>query len=306
MFLIFTFFIFSIQFKFVNKIKLPPKEIPAPFTLSSNGNYIIFSNGETIKIWNIKRDRESISYRVEGETIRFLTFSPNEELFILVDKKVEIFRFKDLKKIKTLNLQFTPLILSFSPDGKYFAIAGNGVIQIFDAAKLIELKRLFFDAKEISSLSFSSNGKYLAAANFLGEFKIWNIENGTEDTIILRKIGKKSYCLIFSPKGNYLATTSKRRNVELWDYYLLKRVAIFNHPKDVLFDFHPSGEYIFIANWRCFRAPFLKTEISVWRICDSQLMLRQKFFDVIKFCFSKNGNIVAFLKEKEIEIYKLD
>ena len=106
--------------------------------------------------------------------------------------------------------------LSFSPDGRFIAVADPGDIKIYDLLSGKIYKTLTGHKSLISSLSYSPDGKYLASGSFDRSVIIWNLENGG---ILKKLIGHidRVVSVSFSNDGKLLASGSWDNTVKIWN-----------------------------------------------------------------------------------------
>ena len=105
--------------------------------------------------------------------------------------------------------------LSFAPDGKQLASAGNDrLVRVWDVASGTMLTALTGHTHAVSALAYAPDGKLLVSAGTDGSVRVWDrAGNGSR---VLRNQGYALYAAAFSPDG-VLATAGKDRIVTLWD-----------------------------------------------------------------------------------------
>ncbi|MGE5224580.1 MAG: BTAD domain-containing putative transcriptional regulator, partial [Omnitrophica WOR_2 bacterium] len=137
---------------------------------------------------------------------------------------VQAFRLRD-----TLNIESRPYGVAFDPSGSRIATASqDGAIRIWDMDEnglkvdptpvLTLSNPLDYLVYSSYNVSFSPDGKQLAAVSAEYTVKIWDSTNGE----LLRSLkGHTSYLtsLTFSPDGKLLATGSADHTVSIWDIY---------------------------------------------------------------------------------------
>jgi WD40 repeat protein len=106
--------------------------------------------------------------------------------------------------------------VAFDSAGQWVAFAGDGGrIELFDLKAGKSASNWKAHDREIRSLSFSRDGKYLASAGEDVEARIWNAVGGT---LLQALPGQKvkAYTVAFSPTENSVAVGRADGRVELW------------------------------------------------------------------------------------------
>lgn len=138
--------------------------------------------------------------------------------------------------------------VSFSPDGKQLASAGNdGAIRIWDVASGQAVGALSGHRHPINALAYSPDGKWLASVSTNGSVRVWDRANGNTSRM-LRAEGYAVYALAFAPNGQ-LATAGKDRAVTLWNITNGKVVrTLEGHKSDIhALALSPSGRSLVSA-----------------------------------------------------------
>lgn len=136
--------------------------------------------------------------------------------------------------------------VQFSPDGKTLAAAGgapgrSGEIRLWNletrAARL--LSGTHHDV--VYSLSWSADGKALAAGSYDHLVSLWDTATGQARS--LKDHTDAVYGVAFSPDGRRLASVSADRTVKVWDPVSGKRLFTLSDATAELYSvaFHPSG-----------------------------------------------------------------
>jgi WD40 repeat protein len=106
---------------------------------------------------------------------------------------------------------------AISPSGKVIAIATRHQIHLasLPSGSLMSSPTKYFD-KWISSVAFSSDGKYLASSDDDGTITLWD---GTNFQMItqLDMVKESVFSLAFSPDEQYLAVLGDYNNIHLWE-----------------------------------------------------------------------------------------
>jgi small GTP-binding protein len=107
---------------------------------------------------------------------------------------------------------------TLSPDGQFLAMpSNNGIIQILDL-KSKKIFRTYLHPSHIASISWSPDGRNLAIAGGINDRKVYvyNVSAGK----IHRFLGEHHNAisdLVWSPKGDIIASCSHGRTIRLWD-----------------------------------------------------------------------------------------
>ena len=114
--------------------------------------------------------------------------------------------------------------LAFSPNGKLLATAWVTQVIVWDAASGQRLFTLSGNSVgtslgynlSVGQVSFSPDGKRLAAANMDGTTKVWEIATQAE-LLSLAACGLPCKAVAFNADGSRLATAGDEGNIKLWD-----------------------------------------------------------------------------------------
>lgn len=183
--------------------------------------------------------------------------------------------------------------VSFSPDRRYFATAGETVRLYLNGKKVVEfeakssgkdsscfVKCIFRDVK------FSLDGKQIAAAQSDGVIIIWSISG--QKLTEFKAHSDVAESVNFSPDGKLLATSSNRDyEARLWNLSGQK-LADLNGHKDIVksLTFSPDGKLIATAS-------FDKT-VRLWNLAGKQLAeFKGHENRVNDVTFSPDGKLIA-------------
>ncbi|MCG9126987.1 hypothetical protein JT359_05230 [Candidatus Poribacteria bacterium] len=106
--------------------------------------------------------------------------------------------------------------IAFSPNSKYIAIGTWVGIWLYDLMTLSPIALWESERGMIGKVTFSDNGKWLAASNSDNNLKVWDVQRG----VCIAQMETESYIsgLTFSPDNSYLASASVRSSsVEVWN-----------------------------------------------------------------------------------------
>lgn len=178
---------------------------------SSNGKYLATASlDNTVSVWDVPSWKEVA--RINHPKHEYaIDFSPNGELLAVASENdgetigwQHMARIWDLDhslEVARLNHSSGVCNVAFSSDGK-LATADENAASVWDFGTGKEL--LHINSSNISSMSFSLDGKYIATADFYGLVKIWDTNTSREVARMLH--GDQVNAMAFSPDGKYLAT----------------------------------------------------------------------------------------------------
>ena len=113
--------------------------------------------------------------------------------------------------------------IEFSPDGNQFAVATTTGIWIYDSHTGKQINRFEGHMGGANAISYSGNGKLLAAAHQDLTIRLWEPTNKPQkdQTPALRGHKGKIYAVTFSPddRSSMLASASADKTIRLWDPY---------------------------------------------------------------------------------------
>ncbi|MCS7245344.1 MAG: dynamin family protein, partial [candidate division WOR-3 bacterium] len=230
-------------------VNLPHNKPVEAVSFSPDEKYLAsIEYGGTIRVWSVDNWKEVIAFTFNHDFLPDMyniLFNPNGKLlaiiyiYTLIKKKlIRILSSENMEVINSMSYDYYLLYsISFSPDGKYFAVASKeGVIKIWSTENWKEITTLKEDRDTTYSISFSPDGKYLASAGSDAIIKIWDLDNKEEIATLKGHQGSvKAVC--FSPDGKYLASAGDDKTVKVWfidlSYFEKNLPEILNDLKDI-------------------------------------------------------------------------
>jgi WD40 repeat protein len=181
----------------------------------------------TAKIWDVGSGQ--LLYSLEndsGETSSSVAFSPDGKILATAwMTQVILWDTESAEKIYTFSGQSVGTDIgynlgvgqiSFSPDGKYLALANlDGESRIWDLALHAETLSIKSEDQPAKAIAYSSNGNLLATGGDEGVVRVWDSGSGEEKFAL--PLGGIIHRIAFSPKDSRLAAASEDGSVKVWD-----------------------------------------------------------------------------------------
>ena len=195
--------------------------------------------------------------------------------------------------------------LAFSPDGKHIALGRFGQVQLLNAGSGAVVDTLDGHADLVRALSFSPDGRFLAAAggspSEFGEVKIWNIET-RESSATIRGHSDCIYAVDFSSDGTQVVTGSYDKLIELWDVSTGERIKTLKDHVDAVYavDFGRRGTDLLSGA--------ADRSVKLWRLQSGKpsLTLSEPLAGVLSAAFHPSARrIAAAGADKTIRVWEI-
>lgn len=129
--------------------------------------------------------------------------------------------------------------------------AGNNrEVILWNSADGGVVARLNGHQRDVNSLAFSPDGRFLASGSADQTIRVWDLHEGREWAILAGHTGEVT-CVRFSPDGRTIASSSWDASIKLWDVDTRKEKAtLLGHKGAVTsLSFHPSGRLLASGSW---------------------------------------------------------
>ena len=290
-----TFQIFSIETgECVSSINGHINEIYG-LSFSQDGNFIISSAQEGIKLWDIKNNKFVAFY--DGDFSRFALSPNNKQLAIFIDKDktLTLWDIHSRKNIKSISLgnNFDPfwVSLDYSVNGKYILFKSSSeCISVYDA-QLNNIEGLYSN-HPINNFIINPNGTSIAVCQM-------KIPNGLFIEIWQPEILSKVALIKSNPDGLHLSHDCKNililedNHLKLWNIEDQKFVRNFEGHTDnvITADISRDNNYIVSASE--------DNSIRLWDIQNGECIYN--FSDTVyQIKFNPNGTQICYSQAKEI------
>lgn len=228
---------------------------------SPDGIYVVSGGGEgTVRVWEALSGKEIV--RIEaGSWVDSVDFSPNGKYIVSGGCEKNEAQFTNVCALGSIHVwelntgkEIVHILLSgevktvvFSPDGKYIVSSGcetyemifqcsQGVVGVWEAMTGDEITQIMHNG-EVSSVTFSPNGKYIVSGGCekrdinsrcsQGIARVWEAMTGKEVTRMIHD-GEVS-STVFSPDGRYVVSGGDDFIARVWETSTGQEIAHLKH-----------------------------------------------------------------------------
>ena len=185
---------------------------------SPNGEMLVsVSDDTTIRLWSVQ-SHQNIATLQDGTQFRSVAFSPDGQ-FLATGGGMHAKLWDVPRRTEIVTLQHGNWVqtVTFSHDGQRLAVGGGsgdgpGAVKVWNVQERQVVVTLDGDPKNIMTVTFSPDDRYLASSGWDGQLKVWDVSNWD----LLRTIPHTGYYdIAFSPDGKMLVSTNDGY-VSLW------------------------------------------------------------------------------------------
>jgi hypothetical protein len=217
----------------------------------------------TVRLWDLATNESKAPFTTHVGAILFVEFAPAGDVLASgsADGTIKLWNVEQGNERGTL-AGYGKGPIAFSPDGALLAAGGSrlnsenaskGVVKIWDVKTGADKGTIKGYPQEVYSVSFSPNGKLLAAGSF-ETIKLWDVGTLKEQAVLAPGSKVTVGCLAFSPNGSMLAVGGSNKAVTLWDTSTNERRATLQghikgvQGKIVAMRFSPGGRTLATAS----------------------------------------------------------
>jgi eukaryotic-like serine/threonine-protein kinase len=190
-------------------------------------------------------------------------------------------------------------VATYSPDGQFIASSSGNKAHIWDTRSGVEIVTCEGHKDSISSLAYSSDGRWLVTGSQDQTARIWDVKTGRQFRLLQGHIAHIN-CVDFSPNGRLIATVSSDRTARVWDAISGREKCCLRGHTGRIFgvDFSPDGQRLATGSGD-------KT-IRVWDISSKEniFMLGGHEWAVMDIDYSPDGQrLISAHKDGTITIW---
>jgi WD40 repeat protein len=174
----------------------------------------------TLRVWNAVTGTEQQELCEQPGQVDTLSFCPKTGLLAASSFRTGVGLWDLTTRKMAYQLKGRARRLAFSPDGSIMAFTtwaiGPLALRTLPSGKQVHILKRIWKAHRTECVSFSPDGRLLAAANDVGLVSVWALGSGEK----LRDFSGHAAevtAIAFSPNGTLLASGSADSTILLWD-----------------------------------------------------------------------------------------
>ncbi len=190
---------------------------------SPNGKYLVTQSATKAHVWNATTGQEVA--HTEYKSINSVQFSPDSKYLVTagnttnIDGNIRVLEMPSGREVLRINQKNVPWTVSFSPNGKYLAIANlNETIQVWEIPTGKEVARMQSERageRVGREAIFTPDSQYLiTTSSWDNTAQIWEAATGQEVGRITPEGTLR--VVTISPNGQYIATAGLEGDVWVW------------------------------------------------------------------------------------------
>jgi WD40 repeat protein len=149
--------------------------------------------------------------------------------------------------------------------------------------------------KDITSIAFSFDGKYLVTGSYDSTVRVWNVTTGKE--LERMKHDSDVLSVAFSPDGKFVASGSADHTARVWDVMTGEEISRMTHEGDVpIVAFSPDGKYLVSSGCNKLESSNICFQDSarVWEVSTGKEIARMTHdYQILAIAFSPDGSYVV-------------
>lgn len=264
-------------------------------TYSPDGTSILSTGDDkTMRVWDVKSGHEMLRLK---EVIH-ADFSPDGKYIVSTsfDNVVRVSDSQTGREVARMvhenvdgSLDFV-LSVAFSPNSKYVASGGAGVVKVWEAqtGHVVTTLTVKSHFPGVEFIAFSPNGKYIAHANVIEGIKVVELQTGDE---VASSYHFDSFAA-FSPDSKYIisdgtdGTSASRNTIWVWEAQTGHDVAHMVHSYGVdAIALSRDGQYIVSSG--------SDITVRVWETRTGREMTTIQAESIESLAFSPNGKYIV-------------